>query len=177
MNRFRQPENGPAYVWPSAQTPRSHRSPAGPPYAAAVQHWQPGERLSVASAFDAATRGAHWAGFADNAGTIRAGAAASLAIWDIEDTELDGPAPLPRLDGDELPTCVATISAGQTHLPDQSRFGWVGSVRVSAPCVSDAPACGRDVNHSTDAHAAPRCGTARRCRYRTELAALWVCGR
>ena len=36
---------------------------------AAVQHWQPRERLSVTSAFDAATRGAHWAAFADNAGT------------------------------------------------------------------------------------------------------------
>jgi hypothetical protein len=78
----------------------------------AVRHWQPGERLSIASAFEAATRGAQWAAFTDNAGTIRAGALASLAIWDIGDTELDGPAPLPRLD-DELPTCVATISAGR----------------------------------------------------------------
>ena len=42
-----------------------------------------------ASAFDAATRGAHWAAFADNAGTIRAGALASLAVWDIDNTELD----------------------------------------------------------------------------------------
>jgi len=79
----------------------------------AVRHCQPGEGLSVRSAFDAATRGAHWAAFADNAGTIQAGALASLAIWDIDNTELDGPAPLPRLDGDELPTCVATISAGR----------------------------------------------------------------
>ena len=79
----------------------------------AVRHWQPSERLSVSSAFEAATRGAHWAAFADNAGTIRAGALASLAIWNIDNTELDGPAPLPRLDGDELPTCVATISAGR----------------------------------------------------------------
>ena len=79
----------------------------------AVRHWQQGERLSIASAFEAATRGAQWAAFTDNAGTIRAGALASLAIWDIDDTELDGPAPLPRLDGDELPTCVATISAGR----------------------------------------------------------------
>ena len=51
---------------------------------AAVQHWQPSERLSVASAFDAATRGAHWAAFADNAGTIRVGAVASLAVWDVD---------------------------------------------------------------------------------------------
>jgi predicted amidohydrolase YtcJ len=88
----------------------------------AVRHWQPSERLSVSSAFDAATRGAHWAAFADNAGTIRAGALASLAIWDIDNTELDGPAPLPRLDGDELPTCVATISAGQLIYRSES-FG------------------------------------------------------
>jgi predicted amidohydrolase YtcJ len=80
---------------------------------AAVQHWQPAERLTVASAFDAATRGGHWAGFADNAGAIRAGSAASMAIWDVGDAELDGPAPLPQLDDDALPTCMATISSGQ----------------------------------------------------------------
>jgi len=45
-----------------------------------------------------------------------------LAIWDIDNTELDGPAPLPRLDGDELPTCVATISAGQLIYRSES-FG------------------------------------------------------
>jgi predicted amidohydrolase YtcJ len=86
----------------------------------AVQHWQPGERLSITAAFDAATRGAHWAAFADNAGTIQAGALASLAIWDIDNIELDGPAPLPRLDGDELPTCVATISAGRLIYQSES---------------------------------------------------------
>jgi predicted amidohydrolase YtcJ len=79
----------------------------------AVHHWQPSERLSVASAFEAATRGAHWAAFADNAGTIRTGALANLAIWDVDSSELDSSAPLPRLDGAELPTCVATISAGR----------------------------------------------------------------
>jgi predicted amidohydrolase YtcJ len=86
----------------------------------AVRHWQPGERLSITSAVEAATRGAHWAAFTDNAGTIRAGALASLAIWDIDNTELDGPAPLPRLDGDELPTCVATISAGRLIYQSES---------------------------------------------------------
>jgi predicted amidohydrolase YtcJ len=58
---------------------------------AAVQHWQPNERLSVPSAFDAATRSAHWAAFADNAGTIAVGAAANLAVWDIADLEMEGP--------------------------------------------------------------------------------------
>src|SRR4029450_12049260 len=80
---------------------------------AAAQHWQPAERLSVASAFDAATRGGHWAALADNAGTIRVGAVANLAVWDVGDAALEGPAPLPRLDAGVLPTCVATISAGQ----------------------------------------------------------------
>jgi predicted amidohydrolase YtcJ len=80
---------------------------------AAVQHWQPAERLSVASAFDAATSGAHRAAFGDNAGVIKVGALASLAVWDVADAELEGPAPLPRLDDGPLPTCVATISAGR----------------------------------------------------------------
>jgi predicted amidohydrolase YtcJ len=87
---------------------------------AAVQHCQPPERLSVASAFDAATQGAHWAAFADNAGTIRVGALASLAVWDIDNTELDGPAPLPRFDDDELPACAATIAAGRLIFRSES---------------------------------------------------------
>jgi predicted amidohydrolase YtcJ len=80
---------------------------------AAVQHWQPTERMTVASAFDAATRGAHWAAFADNAGTVRVGALANLAVWDVADDGLESPAPLPRLDHGPLPTCAATISAGR----------------------------------------------------------------
>jgi predicted amidohydrolase YtcJ len=80
---------------------------------AAVRHWQPNERMAVASAFDAATRGAHWAAFADNAGTIQVGALANLAIWDVPNDDLAGPAPLPLLDHGPLPTCAATISGGQ----------------------------------------------------------------
>jgi predicted amidohydrolase YtcJ len=80
---------------------------------AAVHHWQPRERLSVFAAFDAGSRGAHWAALADNAGTIQPGALASLAIWDVGSGELEGPAPLPRVDTTALPTCVATISAGR----------------------------------------------------------------
>ena len=80
---------------------------------AAVQHWQPRERLSIASAFDAATRGAHWAAFADNSGTIRRGAAANVAVWDAGDSGLEEPTPLPRLDDGPLPTCAATMSAGK----------------------------------------------------------------
>jgi predicted amidohydrolase YtcJ len=90
---------------------------------AAVQHWQPAERLTMASAFDAATRGAHWAAFADRAGTIRPGALANLAVWDVGDERLEGPAPLPRLDGGPLPTCIATISAGQFIYQSESFRG------------------------------------------------------
>ena len=90
---------------------------------AAVQHCQPSERLSVTTAFDAATRGAHWAAFADNAGTIAVGALANLAIWDIEDRDAQEPAQLPRLDDGPFPTCAATISAGQFVYQSESSVG------------------------------------------------------
>jgi predicted amidohydrolase YtcJ len=87
---------------------------------AAVQHCEPSERMTVSAAFDAATRGGHWAAFADNAGTITVGGVANLAVWDVADLDLEGPLPLPRLDGEPLPTCVATISAGQTIYRSES---------------------------------------------------------
>jgi predicted amidohydrolase YtcJ len=87
---------------------------------AAVQHCQPSERMSVAAAFDAATRGANSAAFADNAGAIAVGAVANLAVWDVADAELDGSLPLPRLDNGPLPSCVATIFAGQIIYQSES---------------------------------------------------------
>lgn len=90
---------------------------------AAVRHWQPDERLSVVSAFDAATRGPHWAAFADNAGTITVGAMANLAVWDLADSSLEEPGGLPRLDGVPLPICAATISAGQFIYQSESLVG------------------------------------------------------
>jgi len=90
---------------------------------AAVQHRQPSERLSVTTAFDAATRGAHWAAFADNAGTIAVGALANLAIWNIEDRDAQEPAQLPRLDDGRFQTCAATISAGQFVYQSESSVG------------------------------------------------------
>jgi predicted amidohydrolase YtcJ len=80
---------------------------------AAMQHWQPGERLSAPAAFDAATRGASWAAFADNAGTITVGALANLAVWDVDAAARAAEAALPDLLDGILPTCAATISAGQ----------------------------------------------------------------
>ena len=80
---------------------------------AAVQHCQPSERMSIAAAFDAATRGAHWAAFAENAGTITVGAVADLAVWDLGESDLQGAVPLPRLNDEPLPTCAATMAAGE----------------------------------------------------------------
>jgi predicted amidohydrolase YtcJ len=96
---------------------------------AAVQHSQPRERMSIGSAFDAATRGAHWAAFADNAGTIEVGALANLAVWDLADSGLEEPGGLPRLDDVPLPICAATISAGQFICQSES---FVGSRRGRA---------------------------------------------
>jgi cytosine/adenosine deaminase-related metal-dependent hydrolase len=77
----------------------------------------------VTTAFDAATRGAHWAAFADNAGTIAVGALANLAIWNIEDRDAQEPAQLPRLDDGRFQTCAATISAGQFVYQSESSVG------------------------------------------------------
>jgi predicted amidohydrolase YtcJ len=90
---------------------------------AAVRHWRPGERMTAASAFDAATRGGHWAAHADDAGTIRPGAVANLAVWDVADEPLEGSAPLPRLEDGPLPTCAATMSAGQLIYQSESFVG------------------------------------------------------
>jgi predicted amidohydrolase YtcJ len=90
---------------------------------AAVRHWQPSQRMAIGSAFDAATRGAHWAAFNDNAGTVQPGAAANLAIWDVPEDSLEGPSWLPRLDRGPLPTCAATISAGQVIYQSESFSG------------------------------------------------------
>ena len=48
---------------------------------------------------------------------------ASLAVWDVGDAGLEGAAPLPRLDAGALPTCAATISAGQLIYQSESFVG------------------------------------------------------
>jgi predicted amidohydrolase YtcJ len=97
---------------------------------AAMQHWQPSERLSAAAAFDAATRGPNWAAFADNAGTITVGALANLAVWDVTEGALEGGMQLPRLQEDALPTCVATVSAGKLVYQDDEVGGLHGAIRA-----------------------------------------------
>jgi len=91
---------------------------------AAVQHWRPEERLSMADGFDAASRGAHWAGLVDDAGTIAVGQRADLAVWNLDAAEPLS-AGLPALAADQpLPECAATIAGGRivyTSDPD-----WIG---------------------------------------------------
>lgn len=91
---------------------------------AAVQHWRAEERLSPAVAVDAASRGAHWAGLVDDAGTIAAGHRADLAVWDISRA---GPlsAGLPDLVGEQpLPECAATIAGGRVVFSRD--LDWIG---------------------------------------------------
>lgn len=79
----------------------------------AVLHWQPQERLSVASALAAATVGGHRAARNDRGGILAPGAPASFTISDLCGAELA--AGLPRLAADQpLPECVATVVNGRT---------------------------------------------------------------
>jgi predicted amidohydrolase YtcJ len=85
---------------------------------AAVRHHRTDQRLDVAVAFEAATRGAHRAAGDDQAGTLRVGGRADLAVWDVDPELLEAGSGLPRLAvGDPLPRCVATLGGGRVlHL-------------------------------------------------------------
>ena len=87
---------------------------------AAVRHSQPAERLGVADAFTAATLGGQRAGLTDDCGLIRPGWRADLAVWDVDEVELDPITGLPARPGDSrLPSCWATLAGGrQIHGPD-----------------------------------------------------------
>jgi predicted amidohydrolase YtcJ len=89
---------------------------------AAACHWQPTERLSVADAFAAATIGGQRAGRVEQAGLLRAGWRADLAVWECEGGSASATVELPRLaSGDPLPSCWATVVAGQQiHGPSDS---------------------------------------------------------
>src|SRR5215211_524477 len=89
---------------------------------AAARHWQQTERLSVAEAFAAATMGGRRAGRVDQAGLLRAGWRADLAVWESEGGSASATVELPRLAyGDPLPSCWATVVAGrQIHGPSDS---------------------------------------------------------
>jgi predicted amidohydrolase YtcJ len=78
---------------------------------AAVHHHDEGERLDVATAFDAHTRGGHLARRDDSAGVLAAGAAATYAVWDV--SARAEPSALPALNPDDaLPQCIQTVVAG-----------------------------------------------------------------
>jgi hypothetical protein len=84
---------------------------------ASMQHHQPGERMEVEAAFDAATRGGHWAAGDDGAGTLAVGARASLAVWEESGpsrTDAESSVELPGLEpGSPLPECVLTLASGR----------------------------------------------------------------
>ncbi|MGL4305747.1 MAG: amidohydrolase [Mycobacteriaceae bacterium] len=99
---------------------------------AAVHHHTEGSAISPRAAFAASTRGAWRAGGVRDglAGTLVPGAPASYTIWKIEQLTVTAPRdtvqrwstdpragvpPLPVLDQDSsLPTCLKTVSAGET---------------------------------------------------------------
>lgn len=88
---------------------------------AAVFHSNADERLTVTSAFEAATRGGHRARRRDDAGVLAPGAEATYAIWDVDDGSDAGTGTgtgvpyLPDLaPGRALPRCAQTVVAGTT---------------------------------------------------------------
>jgi predicted amidohydrolase YtcJ len=108
----------------------------------AVQHSRAPERMTLADAFDAATRGAHWAAFADRAGLIAAGWQADLAIWDFDSGQLDPASGLPDLAADApLPECAATVAAGTLVHQSPNFSAAAGSTYRSKlpPTPSDLP--------------------------------------
>ncbi|MGI8994089.1 MAG: amidohydrolase [Nocardioidaceae bacterium] len=94
---------------------------------AAVFHHAEHERLTPTAAFDAHTRGGHRARRDDAAGVLKPGAAATYAVWRVDD-ELPRPQvvewssdpgadvpSLPDLHPDKkLPVCLTTVVAGAT---------------------------------------------------------------
>ena len=91
---------------------------------AAVQHGRPDQRLDVATAFDAATRGGHLAARDDRAGVLAVGLPGDLAVWDADPALVEPVSGLPRLEpGDPLPRCVATLAAGRVLQSDPAALG------------------------------------------------------
>jgi predicted amidohydrolase YtcJ len=81
---------------------------------AAVEHSRPSERLRLVAAFAAATKGGHWAGGAERAGTLERGALASFAVWNVRPAPTGGTPELPRLEpGAGLPQCMLTVASGR----------------------------------------------------------------
>jgi len=98
---------------------------------AAVRHCREDQRLDVATAFDAATRGAHRAARDDQTGRVVPGLDADLAVWDVDPALLDPATALPRLEpGDPLPGCAATLGAGRVLHHDPDALGKLAACRT-----------------------------------------------
>ncbi|MFC4785088.1 amidohydrolase [Nocardioides sp. MAHUQ-72] len=96
-------------------------TPLGPWAAvrAAAYHHHDEQRLPVALAFEAHTRGGAFAARDDDGGSLHLGARADLAVWDVPGglTGDDLPDLTP---GTELPRLLRTVSAGRTiHTSDE----------------------------------------------------------
>ncbi len=85
---------------------------------AAVEHHHADERLSPAAAFEAHTRGGHWAARKDGAGVLRPGAQASYAVWDCSLAASSGRSSAGLLakvvEQAGAVRCVRTVVAGST---------------------------------------------------------------
>jgi hypothetical protein len=79
---------------------------------AAAHHQTPSERITVADAFGAYTRGGWLAARRDEGGVIGLAAPASIAVWDVPDGVTPGGLP-DIAPGTDLPTCAMTIVAGE----------------------------------------------------------------
>lgn len=90
-------------------------TPLGPWAAirAAAHHHHPEQRLPVAAAFRAHTRGGALAGRDDAGGSLRPGARADLAVWDAPAGLTDDGHP-DLSPGAELPRLLRTVAAGRT---------------------------------------------------------------
>lgn len=95
-------------------------TPLGPWAAvrAAVRHHEPAQRMPVAAAFAAHTRGGWHAAGQDDSGELSPGAAATFAVWDAP----AGAGGLPELGPDRpLPTCLRTVVRGRTVYEREGR--------------------------------------------------------
>lgn len=81
---------------------------------AAVNHHTPEQRLGIAAAFTAATRGGSQAAHVDDAGVLAPGMLASYAVWEVPDgAATAGTTGLPDLaPGVPLPLCARTVVRG-----------------------------------------------------------------
>ena len=80
----------------------------------AVRHSRPDQRVGIADAFTAATRGGHLAAGDTDAGFVKPGQRAHLAVWEAEPGSLDEATGLPDLAGGApYPECAVLLVDGR----------------------------------------------------------------